>query len=465
LLGVSFSQSTEGALDDALQSLAAIENDAVRAARASDLFGDKIGPKLAQALQGGIGELDRMRQTAHELGIVLDEELVARAEQTADQFDVLGRVMGTGFQKLVLDNAQTVLTLANAFMSVAQWAFGAAEKVVDFTRALGEMAGGAKGFGAEADVLEAQINALVRGRSRRGPVNSPSYQAGEAEIARLQQRQLDVMTSGRNVPRGSPTSPNVTLTGGSSGGGIGTGGGLNDGQRLSPEIRAFVDQLERGEKLTESMRTEVEQQVEAWREASNLFAAGAIDEQTLERVRDSLLQPIEVTAKRMPEILEDVRGEWENVGKSMGMSLQDTLAGAMLGIETNWKDMIKRMIAQAVASKILGAIGAATAGGPVGAFMGFLGFGGGRAQGGPLEPGKWHIAGEKGPEPIWGGGPGAFAMGYPGGGGGDINIYQTNSFNGGDPREMSAAIAANNAKLKNEIKSEILYRQRRGQWG
>lgn len=38
-------------------------------------------------------------------------------------------------------------------------------------------------------------------------------------------------------------------------------------------------------------------------------------------------------------------------------------------------------------------------------------FGGGRAEGGPLNPGKWYIAGEKGPEAIWGGGPGAFAAG------------------------------------------------------
>jgi hypothetical protein len=41
-----------------------------------------------------------------------------------------------------------------------------------------------------------------------------------------------------------------------------------------------------------------------------------------------------------------------------------------------------------------------------------LGFGGGKAEGGPIEAGKWYIAGEHGPEPIWGGGPGAYASGY-----------------------------------------------------
>jgi hypothetical protein len=52
-------------------------------------------------------------------------------------------------------------------------------------------------------------------------------------------------------------------------------------------------------------------------------------------------------------------------------------------------------------------------------------FGGFKAEGGPLEAGKWYIAGEHGPEPVWGGGAGAFAAGYSGGGGSApvINFY------------------------------------------
>ena len=40
-------------------------------------------------------------------------------------------------------------------------------------------------------------------------------------------------------------------------------------------------------------------------------------------------------------------------------------------------------------------------------------FGGGKATGGPLAPGKWYVAGENGPEPIWGGGAGATAVASP----------------------------------------------------
>jgi hypothetical protein len=60
-----------------------------------------------------------------------------------------------------------------------------------------------------------------------------------------------------------------------------------------------------------------------------------------------------------------------------------------------------------------------------GLFGGFLSglFGGHKAGGGPLDPGKWYIAGEHGPEPIWAGGPGAFAAGYGKGNAGPVNNY------------------------------------------
>lgn len=55
-------------------------------------------------------------------------------------------------------------------------------------------------------------------------------------------------------------------------------------------------------------------------------------------------------------------------------------------------------------------------------------FGGGKAEGGPLQQGKWHMAGENGPEPIWGGGIGSYADAK--GGGGKM-----------DPQEFASAIA------------------------
>jgi hypothetical protein len=91
--------------------------------------------------------------------------------------------------------------------------------------------------------------------------------------------------------------------------------------------------------------------------------------------------------------------------------------------------------------------------GIVGSFLGAV-FGGYKAQGGPLQPGKWYIAGEHGEEPIWGGGSGAFAMGYAGAGG--TSVTQVNNIDARGAttdliQQLPAVLQANNAALKADI--------------
>lgn len=118
---------------------------------------------------------------------------------------------------------------------------------------------------------------------------------------------------------------------------------------------------------------------------------------------------------------------------SSWMSGTDSLTHALL--------LMTLQLAQAVVEAILfktimAALGMPVVGGGSGAggfLAGLLGFGGGRAGGGPLDQGKWYIAGEYGPEPVWGGGQGAFAAGYggqKGGGGGDMDMLASKLLKG-----------------------------------
>ncbi|HEX7040438.1 MAG TPA: hypothetical protein VF202_10015, partial [Trueperaceae bacterium] len=84
-----------------------------------------------------------------------------------------------------------------------------------------------------------------------------------------------------------------------------------------------------------------------------------------------------------------------------GRSFEDSLADAFLGAEVNFGNMLKRMAAQAAASGLINVIaGAFPAGGFGAKVLGFLGFGGGRAQGGEISPGRFYMVGERGPELI-----------------------------------------------------------------
>src|SRR5690606_24438170 len=177
---------------------------------------------------------------------------------------------------------------------------------------------------------------------------------------------------------------------------------LSRGQELSPELRQFIADLEEAEQLTESLRTEAERNAEAWRRAQELFEGGFIDDETLKRARDQF---------------DTMASDLEAIGKSAGRGLKDALVDAMTGIEVRWDDMLRRMIANAALDQLFALLG--TLGGPVGHVARFLGFGGARAEGGPVFPGKAFLVGEKGPELFV---PGATGRIIPNASGTTINV-------------------------------------------
>lgn len=109
---------------------------------------------------------------------------------------------------------------------------------------------------------------------------------------------------------------------------------------------------------------------------------------------------------------------------SMANSFEQFFANPMKvgikGLAEAFLQAIDQMVAKELTLKLFGAD--STSGALGGIFQTLFGaFGGGKADGGPLAAGKWYMAGENGPEPIWGGGSGAFAAGY-GGASGAVQI-------------------------------------------
>jgi hypothetical protein len=111
----------------------------------------------------------------------------------------------------------------------------------------------------------------------------------------------------------------------------------------------------------------------------------------------------------------------ENMQDAFANFLFDPFKDGLKGLLKSFIDTIRRMVAELAAAKFFKYLGGLSGSGGFAGFLGNL-FGGFKAQGGPLQQGKWYVAGEKGPEPIWGGGPGAFASGYGKGGGGSVQV-------------------------------------------
>lgn len=181
-------------------------------------------------------------------------------------------------------------------------------------------------------------------------------------------------------------------------------------------------------------------------------------------------------------------GALEAVGASIQQNISATLLAAGDGAGA-FKDRLlqsfKQILADFATKKLiesLAALGGSLSG--TGGYAGAIGtglsalFGGTKASGGPLDQGKWYVAGEKGPEPIWGGGPGAFAVGYGqqaamlrgGGGGVNVVVNQTNNVDmrnstkesaNATNSQLPALFKRNNDQLKAEIRDAI----NRGQFG
>lgn len=131
-LGVSLRDANGHVIDagDAIpliaEGLQKIESPAERAAILVDLFG-KAGQKLIPLMEGGAAGVNGLRDAAHKLGIVLSDEQIQKADETADKLSAMKQVLEAKIASTVADNADLILDLANALMKLVDAAGKAAK--------------------------------------------------------------------------------------------------------------------------------------------------------------------------------------------------------------------------------------------------------------------------------------------------------------------------------------------------
>ena len=103
-------------LRDVAEAMQRFETDAERSAAAAALFG-REGIRLGAALAGGPAVIDDLSRTARELGLVLDESLLASAEAASDQLDRMQRIVSAQATVLGAELFPVVIEVGNAFAS------------------------------------------------------------------------------------------------------------------------------------------------------------------------------------------------------------------------------------------------------------------------------------------------------------------------------------------------------------
>jgi hypothetical protein len=114
-------------------ALAKIDDPAKRARIEVDLFG-RAGQKLDTLLSGGSAAINRLRDAAHRLGVVLSEEQIQKADETADKLAAIKMVLEANIAGIVANNSSAILSLADAFTTAARAAGFLINQIVDLKR-------------------------------------------------------------------------------------------------------------------------------------------------------------------------------------------------------------------------------------------------------------------------------------------------------------------------------------------
>ena len=85
----------------------------------SALLAAAFGRTAGTAFKNLVPDIERLSQQARDLGLVIEQSLLEKAEDTKDKLTILGKVLNTKFITFVLENANAIDALADALMRAA----------------------------------------------------------------------------------------------------------------------------------------------------------------------------------------------------------------------------------------------------------------------------------------------------------------------------------------------------------
>lgn len=115
-------KSNEQVFSDVSDGLANISNESERASIAADLFGQRVGVKMLNLLRNGSDGMDEMREAARKLGIVIDEDLIRKAEAAQTELDLMSRVIKANLSTALINLAPLLVSTASHMANLSKFA-------------------------------------------------------------------------------------------------------------------------------------------------------------------------------------------------------------------------------------------------------------------------------------------------------------------------------------------------------
>lgn len=117
---------------ETIDRLGQVGNEAERRAGQMVAFGDDVGSKMGTAVEMGSAKINELRAAVSDTGIVLSEEQIQNADQTAKKLEQVKLVLTAKIAGVVADNAEAIGKLADVLATLAGAAVQAMGSVPGF---------------------------------------------------------------------------------------------------------------------------------------------------------------------------------------------------------------------------------------------------------------------------------------------------------------------------------------------
>lgn len=286
-----------------IDALAAVESPAERAALAAQIFGKRIGPELAVLINQGSGPLEAYRQKLIETGALISNEVVQSSRELADQIARIGPLVVANFQsgflktfagdykdleeaikdpafvKHVSELGQQLGNLFKGFIEAAPTALKYLRDIETVSTSIATAwllqkggvplpVGLAIGAGANA------INAETTPDTRDSTLNKAGIQGLSINDARKRTGEFDAEQAKRTRAAIKATRDIAAAT----------------QQRLAVETDAASRSIKISENLTKSLKLALEQQKDAYRDATQAVADALREREQIEKEFADLTQ-------------------------------------------------------------------------------------------------------------------------------------------------------------------------------
>lgn len=445
-------RSTGAVMDDLVAKLSAIPDAAKRAEIETTLFG-KAGQKLDTLLAGGTGQVDNLRDAAQKLGVVLSDEQIQKADDTADKLAKMKTVLEANISKAVADNADAILALGDALVAIVN-NVGAATRglkeffsqaarderilsdpllkgspVADAARKRSNPTGYAIAKRDEALAQRDRVQELIRKKAdpaaiddavQRLRIKTAELKRIEADLRRdnaasRSSRQTGAGEAG--IVAGDRPQPPAGPFDAETGIGGGTGGGASRGRGRSSALGALKADAQSVIPDLDKIRGSLE---------DIKISTDFNGEEQLREIVERIDRRKDYEFEANQQAADDFKRKMESQIDFLSRMFEDGFRGGTDAIWGNFKQIGLQVVAQILARLAAAQIGGGGGGGGFGSIVSasigaVLGF----ANGGNPPVGKASLVGERGPELIVPRSPMTVIPNYALGGGGGTSISYT----------------------------------------